>query len=469
MKRWRRLGTVERGLVRLVPARLVRGWVRLWAPLSRYGGRTRHGAAVMSRAMTLLGEPPRPLSPIQGTIGLADIAARVGRSEEDVARWADRGLLGPPKLAGPPREWGREALERARLIVYLLRRGVGEDAMAEAAAHDRLPLLVVELALGRRGTLTKEQAARHAGVPLELAERVWRAIGMPKTEANDRIYTRQDVEALRIIAALRGLLSDADIVENAAVIGRGMAQIAGAQVEMFRRRVGMRFAEAGSGDLEWALRAAAIVDLIRRPAAVTLEQAYRIHLDAAAQAESVATLERATASIPGQVDIAVAFADLVGFTALSEELSPLEVGELASTLVSVAEDVLGEHGGRLVKSNGDGVMYTARTAIAACSASLALVEALRAHPEMPEVRVGVAFGRALRRQADYFGRTVNVASRLCDAAPAGTVLVLAAGVDPSAAAWREAGLGVGQPLRLRLKGIEGEVDAIPVTRAGQAA
>jgi adenylate cyclase len=455
---------VERRVLRIIPARVVRGWVRLWAPLSRYGGRTRPGAAMMSRAIALLSEPPRRLPPIEGTVGLADIATRAGRAEEEVARWAERGLLGQPAVPGTPPLWGREALERTRLVVYLLRRGVSLDTMAEAAAHDRLPLLVVEMALGRRGTLTAQQAARRAGVPLELAERVWRAIGMPKTESQERIYSRQDVEGLRIVGALRGLYTEADLVENAAVIGRGMAQIAGAQVEMFRRRIGMHFADAGSGDLEWALRAAAIVDLVRRPAAVTLENAHRIHLEAAAQSESVVTLERA-GILQGQLDTAIAFADLVGFTALSVDLSPLQVGELASTLVNVAEDVLIDHDSRLVKSLGDGIMYTARTAMEACVASLALVDALRGHPEMPPIRVGVAFGPALRRHADYFGRTVNVASRLCDAAPAGAVLVLASGIDPADPAWRVAGLRLGDPLSLQLKGIEEPVEAIPVSRA----
>lgn len=468
MSRLRALDAAERGVVRMLPARVVRGWVRMWAPLARYGGRSRAGAALMSRALEVLSEPPRPQPPIEGTVALADIASRIARSEEDVARWAERGLLGTPALTGPPPQWGADALQRARLAVYLLRRGVSEDAMVEAADHDRLPLLVVELALGRRGTLTGEAAARKAGVPLDLAERVWRALGMPKAEPDERIYTRQDVEALRIVGVLLRVYSADDLVETAAVIGRAMAPIAASQVELFRRRIGVRFAEAGGGDLEGALRIAAIVDVVRRPAAVTLENAHRLHLETATRAESVATVERTAGRLPGQVDAAVAFADLVGFTAASEELSPLEVGEMASTLVNVAEEVLAERGGRLVKTSGDGVMYTAETAVKVCAASLALVEALRERAGMLPLRVGVAFGAVLRRHADYFGRTVNLASRLCDAAPAGSVLVLRDGVDENDPAWQEGGLCLGRPMRLTLKGVDHPVEALPVTRAATA-
>jgi adenylate cyclase len=165
------------------------------------------------------------------------------------------------------------------------------------------------------------------------------------------------------------------------------------------------------------------------------------------------------------VERAIGFADLVGFTAASELLSPLEVGEMASRLLTRAEEVLPEHGAHLVKTIGDSVMFDARTAPAACAAALALVDAIAATPGMPPLRVGLAHGPVLRRLGDYFGRTVNVASRLCAAGAAGEVLLLATAAEAAdPGEWERLGVQLGPRRQLELRGITGTVEALVVER-----
>jgi len=453
---------LSRTVMSTLPGRAVRRWAAFWGPLTRYGGRTRPGAAAFGRAVRLVVEAqPRPLPP-GGTVSIPEIAARVGRSEGDVERWAARGLLGPPADAGPPPVWGREGLERARLVAYLLLQGVSDDEMARAAAAGHLPLMVLERTLAGRGTLTATEVAERAGVGEDFADRLWHALGMPRADPGDRVYGRREVEALRLIRALQGAYEEDDLVDAATVVGRAMAQIAAAEVELFRRGIGSRLAESGAGELEWALRAAAAADLMRRPGEVVLTQAYRRHLEAAARAESVERIEAATGGLPGQVDVAVAFADLVGFTEASEHLSPLEVGEIAGRLLALTDPVVAKHGVRVVKTIGDAVMIAGRDVAGVGASMLALVAAVDATEGMPPLRAGVAFGPVLRRHGDYFGRTVNIASRLCAAAPARSVLLhVAAEVDLGALD----GLRVADRMRLRLRGIDHPVEALRLVSA----
>jgi len=101
-------------VARRLPAWFLGRWFGLWAPLFRYGGRSRAGAAALRRALYVLLEERRPPMP-EATLSLADIATRVRASESDVERWAASGLLAEPVHAGPPPAWGRSGLERARL------------------------------------------------------------------------------------------------------------------------------------------------------------------------------------------------------------------------------------------------------------------------------------------------------------------------------------------------------------------
>lgn len=453
--------------MRTLPGPMVQRMVALWAPLARYGGASKGGAMALSRAISLLAEPPITLHGDDRPLSLADIASRAGRSEEEVERWAKLGLLGDPDPSHPgeaPALWGAEAADRARLVDYLHHHGVTEEELRAATAQRRLPLLVIDRALAGRTTMTLDEVVQRTGVEPEFAAQVWRALGLPPGEPGEVIYTRRDLEGIRVLAAMRSIFADEDLLEAASVLGLAMSQVAASNVELFRRRIGMQIRDAGRGNLDVVLRSAAMVDLMLPTVGVLLEQVHRRHLEAAVRGESVAAVEAAEGVLPGQVELCVGFADLVGFTAASETLEPMEVGEMAGALVRHAEDALPEHGARIVKTLGDAVMFTAPDAPSGAAAALALMSRAASDSRLPPLRIGLASGPVLRRYGDVFGRTVNVASRLSAAATPGSVLLHVA-VPVDDAAWGERGVAVGRPVRLRVKGIDGGVEALPVVPA----
>lgn len=443
-----------------MPGSVVERVASLGAPLGRFSGRTRAGAAALASALTVLTRPPRPRRSRAEPLSLDGIAAEVGRAEEEVAGWAERGLLGPGGEAGA---WTARALERAALVDFLLRHGVSESDVEAAALGGRLGLVVLERVVGGEAVLSGADVARRAGVPLELAEGIWRAFGFPVADVNERRFNRHDVATMRVMGALRSVFTEADLIEAASVVGRAMAEVGAASVELFRRRVTLPYLEAGVDELDAALRLAAMGELMIPPLEPVLNAAFRRHLQAAVQAEAALGMEEADASGTDPQALTVGFADLVGFTRLSERLSPLEVGELAARLLRSAERVFAAHGVRTVKSIGDALMFTARSPADGCRAALDLIAAAAAE-ELPPVRAGLAHGPVLRAYADYFGRTVNVASRLCDTADAGDVLVhLPAGAaDPEA--WTAAGMQLRPLRRVSLKGISRTVDVFSVRR-----
>jgi len=450
--------------MRTLPGQVVQQMVALWAPLARYGGASKGGARALSRAIALLAEPPLALRAKDKPLPLTEIAQRLDRSAEELERWAQLGLLGEPEQGGAPSLWGAAAIERARLVDYLREHGVSEEELRDADQQRRLPLLVIDRALAGRATMTLEEVARRTGVEEEFAARVWRALGLPPGEPGEAAYTRRDLEAMRVLSAMRSIFPDGDLLEATSVLGLAMSQVAASHVELFRRRIGAQMRDSRTGNLDFVLRSAAMVDLMLPTVGHLIEQAHRRHIEAAVRGESVAAVEEAEGSLPGQAELCVGFADLVGFTATSERVDALELGEMAGALVHNAEEALPPQGARIVKTLGDAVMFTATDPAAASAAALDLLELAGRDQRLPPLRVGIAYGPVLRRYGDVFGRTVNIASRLCAAASPGTVL-LHCDAPLDDAAWRERGVAMGRAVRVKAKGIDGGVEARPVQRA----
>jgi adenylate cyclase len=444
------------GAARAVGAGAVRRAVNMGmgAPLSRYGGLTKSGAATLARALQLLIRPPDALRRIEHRAPLEELARRAGIDDDQAQAWADAGLLGEPATPGPPPLWEPAALGRLRLVAHLVRRGAGEADIRAAHAEQRLPLLLIDHALRRHGSHTLEEAAERAGLDIELATRLRQALGIPPQEQGTREYTRRDIEGMRLVGVLRSVISDAAILELAAVLGHAMSQYAGAEVELFRRELVGPI--AGSGDeLEAALSFASVVELVTAPSNIFMASVHRAHLDQAVRAESLELIEAASGTLPDTVDIAVGFADLVGFTAASERLSALEVGEMATGLHRRAEAVLPAYQGRIIKAIGDGIMFTLPDLAAVETVAAQLVAAAPA-----PMRLGIAYGPVLRRAGDCFGRTVNLASRLCAAAAPGRALVARGdGSSPDVA---------GRRRRISLRGFADAVAAVELSAGDDA-
>src|SRR4051812_15090694 len=138
--------------------------------------------------------------------------------------------------------------------------------------------------------------------------------------------------------------------------------------------------------------------------------------------------------------VAIAFADLVGFTSLSDTLEPGEVSAVAGRLEHLAGEAL-RPPATLIKTIGDEVMLASPDAGALAESVLALLAAADSADDLPALRAGAAAGPAVSRAADWYGAPVNLASRLTALAEPGTLLADRAFRDAAseAAAWSDAG------------------------------
>jgi adenylate cyclase len=121
------------------------------------------------------------------------------------------------------------------------------------------------------------------------------------------------------------------------------------------------------------------------------------------------------------VQMAIGFADMVGFTARSGASSIRELAGAIDEFEGRVADTVASSGGRVVKFIGDEVMFAFEDPRSACRCALDLL-ALAADDTIPEVRVGLSYGEVVNRYGDYYGPVVNLASRLVDFAPAGGIL-----------------------------------------------
>lgn len=117
------------------------------------------------------------------------------------------------------------------------------------------------------------------------------------------------------------------------------------------------------------------------------------------------------------------FTDLVGFTALTDAEGDDRAAEVAVQLQRRVRALLNGYGGEEVKALGDGIMLRCDDPASAVRLGLRIVSELEADPTFPPVRVGMHSGQAVAHDGDWYGRTVNVAARLCAVAPGGEVLV----------------------------------------------
>jgi adenylate cyclase len=129
--------------------------------------------------------------------------------------------------------------------------------------------------------------------------------------------------------------------------------------------------------------------------------------------------------------VAIGFADLAGYTALSAELDADRLGDFVATWEEIVYDTVAEHGGRVVKTIGDEAMFAGLSAPVA-SIALALRDAARSRG-LPAVRIGLAAGMVVARDGDFYGPVVNLASRLTEAVPPGEIYASAALHDELAA------------------------------------
>jgi adenylate cyclase len=299
----------------------------------------------------------------------------------------------------------------------LLERGVTPDEIERATEDGTIHILVAErMLVPEDGTFTSAELSAVTGIPLELDERLWRAMGFPVVPADEQAFTAADRRALAGVRGLLdlGMVTEDGVVQLTRVIGSSMARIAEAEVDASPALRG----EVSSEELAELYIAGA--DRIFADIALLLEYVWRRHLQAALRQSAV---RRRDAAGAGTVDMAVGLADLVGFTALSQQLSEEALATMVGRFEELAYETVAQLGGRVVKMIGDEVMFTCKGAEDAAAIALALSAVYAEDELLSDVRVGLAVGPVLLREGDCYGPTVNRAHRIVGIAAPGSVLV----------------------------------------------
>lgn len=124
----------------------------------------------------------------------------------------------------------------------------------------------------------------------------------------------------------------------------------------------------------------------------------------------------------------ILFADLSGFTALTEAHGNLDAARVAQRYAELTSRVL-EPGTDLIKTIGDEVMIVGETVSASVQTAIALFEAVHSEQHFPAVRMGLHTGKVVEQNGDYFGVAVNMAARVASHAGADQILCTKAVVE----------------------------------------
>jgi class 3 adenylate cyclase len=244
----------------------------------------------------------------------------------------------------------------------------------------------------------------------------WFALGLTATDVDHVTLSEADLTALRTWADMGRLLGWETAAGMLRVLGASMARVAEAESAAIRAAAPDIQLDFTTDELRTAQAFAAMAELVPRIAQL-MDAVHRQHLQSARDYFEAVLQDASPTVLCG-----VGFADLSGFTSLSQRVSLVELSGLLSAFATTVSDVVHEHGGRPVKLIGDAVMWVNADPRKLAEVAAHLVRHPLAARAGIQVRSGVAFGALLAMDGDYFGPAVNLAARLVAIAEPGQVL-----------------------------------------------
>lgn len=309
---------------------------------------------------------------------------------------------------------GGAAFDLPTLRELLNETGVDDTTVVQAEEAGVLGFLAVErFAVPEPARYDLEELATVTGMPARQITLIWRSLGLPEPRPGVRIFTEVDADMLGTVAGLMelGLVEPELAVQMSRVIGWSMARVATAMVDSFDADPTDRLAD----DPELAVYAGTMLPTMTQ----VIERVWRRHLQIAARRRIIRELDTGE----GRDVKAVGFADMVGYTTLSQQVDEHTLAGIVGRFEQIAYDTVVGFDGRVVKTIGDEVMYVLDDPAQAVRVGLTLAEEYAADEALSDVRVGVACGPVLEREADLYGPVVNVASRIVNIAFPGSVVV----------------------------------------------
>jgi adenylate cyclase len=397
----------------------------------------------------------------------AEVAERTGTTPEHIRRLSELGILERDDRSTYP----RTAVLRARVVLDLDRMGIDEGAVATALASGDLTLGYVEIGGRRppRSELTFREYGEQIGMPYGSLERLYIAFGLPRPAAGERVR-EEDAQFLKAVPILVSAgVDEGDILRLARVWGDSARKVAQFMSHYQHHSIEEPFRRRGLSDnvaLEAAIREVGVRS--GRSGEDLLGWLYRRHSEKFEQEHMFEHLETAleNAGVHRKAERrpqASVFADLTGYTRLTEEAGDEVAARVSMTLADLVAGVASRHEGLVVKMLGDGVHFHFDDPHDAVIASLDVVDAV--HPAgLPPAHIGVNAGPVIYDEGDYFGRTVNIAARIAAQAGAGQVYVggdVVPLIEPRGFQLIEVGA-------FELKGIKDPVTVLQAVRDGGA-
>jgi adenylate cyclase len=358
---------------------------------------------------------------MQGTpneLTLAEAAREAGVSPSTLRRWGEQGVI--PDYRG---RWTRAAAIHARLVANLREHGYTLDEIKKAGEDGRLAFgFVDELFPHREGKFTFEEVAEQSGLEPALIERVWRSMGFPSWRL-ERL-DEDDLEAIRYMASV--LVAGFPLVAFLQVLnvyGQALRQIADAEARLFILYVHEPLIREGVPATQMAEELSELANELlplSTPLMIYMHRHFLRHfVEQGLIARVESELEVDEEEMLGELTVAIAFVDLVGFVRFTEEEGEQQALDLLERFVVTIEDSL-PASARVVKNIGDGVMIVGNDPVGLTDWAIDYQDGFEP-PSRP--RIGIHYGRTLYRDGDYYGRNVNLAARVVARAQAGEVLV----------------------------------------------
>ncbi len=263
----------------------------------------------------------------------------------------------------------------------------------------------------------RRDVARNAGVSVLSARKLWRALGFASVDDDDVAFTDEDADALERTAGMvrAQLIDEETAIAFARALGQNTDRLVSWQVEaLLEHMVNCSHPDCAAGSASGAV---AHIGPILEDLEHLLLYTWRRKLAAAVrQIES-------PGEEPGALtaDLSVGFVDLVSYTRLSQRITQHDLGVMVQRFEALASDVITAGMGRVIKTVGDEVLFTAPEPLDAVAIGLTLCEATTDDAVLPPVRVGISHGPVLRSLGDVYGSTVNMASRMTTLAEPGTI------------------------------------------------
>jgi adenylate cyclase len=354
----------------------------------------------------------------------AQVAREIATTPATLRRWVDRGLI--PQYQG---EWTPAAIAHARLVARVRARGHSLEEIRAAVESGRLAFgFLQDLFPSLEISHTLDEAAADTGLEPELIETIFTTMGLPAA-AVERI-TENDMELLRYAAAaLAAGLPLVAFLQLVRVYGQALAQIADAEVRLFHMYVHEPLMRSGVPGVEMAEEMQGLAAEVLPLASPVMDNVHQRLLAHFVDQDVVGHMEAEVGDRErldlGHLRVAIAFADLAGYTRMTEELGDEHAVGVVERFVAEVEHTLPDDA-RILKTIGDEVMVVSTDPGSLVDWAVGFQE-LQATRPLP--RIGVHYGEVLYRDGDYYGREVNQAARVSARAGGGEVLVTRSIVD----------------------------------------